>query len=94
MVGEIQDEDDALSAALESGVALVRGDLTVIDLTEGLGMPPYSGKGHITVGELVESLLGKQACKGDTVRFKGLRMTVEEMLEGNIWMVRLDRSGK
>jgi CBS domain containing-hemolysin-like protein len=94
MVGEIQDEGEALSAALESGVALVRGDLSVNDLTDGLGMPPYREEGDITVGELVKSLLKDAPRKGDTVPFRGLRMTVEETVNGDVWMVRLDRSGE
>jgi CBS domain containing-hemolysin-like protein len=93
MVGEIQDEGEDLSAALESGVALVRGDLSVFDLTEGLGMPPYGEDPSLTVAGLVRSLLGGPAAKGDSASFRGLRLTVEETLEGEVWMVRLDKGG-
>jgi CBS domain containing-hemolysin-like protein len=94
MVGEIQDEGEDLSTALESGVALVRADLSVGDLTEGLGMPPYEDGDEETVGELFTSLLGAGPRKGDSVFFRGIRMTVEETVDGEIWMVRLDRNGE
>lgn len=94
MVGEIQDEGENLSAALESGVALVRGDLSVSDLTDGLGMPPYGDRGDMTVGELVVSLMGGVPEVGDSVNFKGIRITVEETVDGTVWMVRLDRNGE
>jgi putative hemolysin len=90
MVGEIQDEREALSAALASGVALVRGDLKVSDLIQGLGMSPEGEEGEGNLGELVESLLGRTAVKGDVVSFRGLRLEVEETLNGDIWMIRIE----
>lgn len=90
MVGEIQDEREALSASLASGVALVRGDLKVSDLVQGLGMSPEGEEGEASLGELVESLLGRTAVKGDVVSFRGLRLEVEETLNGDIWMIRIE----
>jgi CBS domain containing-hemolysin-like protein len=93
MVGEIQDRGEALSAALDAGVALVRGDVKVGDLTEGLGISPAPDVGHLSLNELVKSLLGKEVSKGDVVIFGGLRIKVEETVNGDVWMVRIDRIG-
>jgi magnesium and cobalt transporter len=94
MVGEIQDRGEALSAALDAGVALVRGDVKVSDLTEGLGMAPAGEAGDASLSELVKSLLGKEPFKGDVVIFGGLRIQVEETVNGDVWMVRIDRIGR
>ncbi len=94
MVGEIQDRGEDLSAALDAGVALVRGDIKVGDLTDGLGLAPAREVGDMNLSELVKSLLGKEASKGDVVIFRGLRMQVEETVNGDVWMVRIDRIGE
>ncbi len=91
MVGEIQDERELLSAALESGVALVRGDLEVGELIEGLGLSPSPERADLSLSEFVKSLLGRDPDKGDVVHFRGLRMEVEETVNGDVWMVRIER---
>jgi Mg2+/Co2+ transporter CorC len=92
LVGEIHDEYEApLSSALDYGVALVRADLKAGDLLAGLGAALESPGQDPTVGELVQSLLGKKAEPGDVVHYGDLRMIVEEVVDGETWMVRIDR---
>jgi magnesium and cobalt transporter len=95
LVGEIHDEHEGpLSSVLDSGVALVRADLKVEDLLAGLSVPLEGFEKELTVGQVVQSSLENRAESGDVVYFKDLRMTVEEMVDGEIWMVRIDRVDK
>jgi Mg2+/Co2+ transporter CorC len=92
LVGEIHDEHEGpLSSALDSGVALVRADLKVEDLLTGLGASMEGLEKELTVGRLVQSSLEKRAETGDIVYFRDLRMTVEEVVDGEIWMVRIEK---
>lgn len=92
LVGEIHDEHESpLSSVLDSGVALVRADLKVQDLLVGLAVPVEGREREITIGQLVQGALGKKAGQGDVVHFKGLRLVVEEMVDGDIWMVRIEK---
>ena len=92
LVGEIHDEhEDPLLSALDSGVALVRADLKVKDLLRGVGVSIDDSEADLTVGGLVQSSLRKTAQVGDVVSFKGLSLTVEEMVDGGIWMVRIEK---
>lgn len=93
LVGEIHDEhEDPLLSALDSGVALVRADLKVKDLLRGLGASIEDSEAELTVGGLVQSSLQKTAQVGDVVYFKNLSLAVEEMVDGGIWMVRIEKA--
>ena len=91
MVGEIRNERETPSAALETGVALVRGDSKVRDLIEDLGMAPDFEVGDVSLRDLVKSLLDEKPGKGDVVHFGGLRLEVEETVNGEVWMVRVGK---
>jgi CBS domain containing-hemolysin-like protein len=92
LVGEIHDEHEGpLLSALDSGVALVRADLKVEDLLEGLGVAMEGLEKEQTVGDLVRSSLKNGAELGNEIYFKDLRLTVEEMVDGEIWMVRIEK---
>jgi CBS domain containing-hemolysin-like protein len=76
---------------LDSGEALVRADLKIEDLMAELGAPFEGLEKELTVGGLVRSLMEKNPASGDVVYFKNLRLIVEEMVDGEIWMVKIEK---
>ena len=79
------------AADIKDKVKIVRGDLKVSDIAGDLDISVSPAEAEMTLSALVLSLLRGQASKGDSVRFKGLGMTVEETVDGDIWMVRINR---
>lgn len=82
IVGEIRDEYDVEKMPpvekLEEGRYRVRGDLSVRDWNEAFGLDSFEFSAD-TVGGLVMTLLDRIPREGDSVTYRNLHITVEQM---------------
>ncbi|MBL7139985.1 MAG: HlyC/CorC family transporter [Planctomycetes bacterium] len=94
IVGEIEDETDQPTAdpvqKLSESEYLLAGDLSVRSWEDlfGVDLPESTGR-YATVAGFVTSLLGHLPAAGETVRWRNLAFTVEEVRRHRIVRVRL-----
>jgi len=97
LVGEIESEFDAPEASVRvvgPGEALVRGNVRVSDLNRLLGTHLPSENGS-TVEALVSSMWTGPPSEGESRRAAaGETLTVESMVGGRVWSVRVARTGR
>jgi len=91
LVGEIADEYDREEPRVEDlgdGTYRVSGGLPIRDLSDALGVELPEDEAD-TVGGLVYALLGRVPEGGETVRWVGVRFTVEEIQRRRIVFLRV-----
>jgi len=94
IVGEIEDETDQPSAApvQKRGPSeyLLAGDLSVRSWEDLFGVDlPEAGARYTTVAGFVTSLLGRLPAAGESVRWRNLEFTIEEVRRRRIHRVRV-----
>jgi CBS domain containing-hemolysin-like protein len=94
LVGEIRDEHDEAElpplVEVRPGIWMVRGDLSVKELSDRLGLDLASEEAR-TVGGLIAEELGRVPRQGDAMETGELRIVVTRADEKRVRQVRLER---
>ena len=95
LVGEIRDEHDVEEIppilAVGQGVWLVRGDVSIKDVSDRLEIALDSGESR-TIGGFVAQELGRLPAQGDVVEVEGHRVTVELIEDKRVRQVRVEKT--